>query len=72
MVYGLVSLPLHKQLSWTQVWIALAIFCVFMLICSIFKDRFVAKWKNYRGAQASRLRVQAEASSERSQLLPEP
>ena len=72
MVYGLVSLPLHKQLSWTQAWIALAIFCVFMLICSIFKDRFVTKWKNYGGAQASRLRVQAEASSERSQLLPEP
>jgi uncharacterized membrane protein len=53
MVYGLVSLPLHKQLSWTQSWIALAIFCVFMLFCSMFKDWFVAKWINY-GSSASR------------------
>ena len=41
MVYGLISLPLHKRLSWTQSWIALAIFCVFMLGCSILKDRWV-------------------------------
>lgn len=54
MVYGLVSLPLHKQLSWTQAWIALAIFCVFMLLCSIFKDWFVAKWKNYGSTPTSK------------------
>jgi len=41
MVYGLISLPLHKRLSWTQSWIALAIFCVFMLGCSMLKDRWV-------------------------------
>jgi fucose 4-O-acetylase-like acetyltransferase len=45
MVYGLISLPLHKRLSWTQSWIALAIFCVFMLGCSILKDRWVKSRK---------------------------
>ena len=57
MVYGLVSLRLHKQLSWTQSWIALAVFCLFMLLCSIFKDWSVAKWKGYQSARvAQRLR----------------
>ncbi len=41
MVYGLISLPLHKRLSWTQSWIALALFSLFMLGCSILKDRWV-------------------------------
>ncbi len=52
MVYGLISLPLHKHLSWTQVWIALAIFCLFMLLCSMFKDWFVKKWKHSSSIQA--------------------
>ena len=41
MVYGLISLPLHKRLSWGQSWLALALFCVLMLLCSIAKDRVV-------------------------------
>jgi uncharacterized membrane protein len=45
MVYGLISLPLHKRLSWTQSWIALATFCVFMLGCSMLKDRWVESRK---------------------------
>jgi uncharacterized membrane protein len=43
-VYGLISLPLHKHLSWGQSWLALAVFCLFMLLCSILKDRVVARW----------------------------
>jgi uncharacterized membrane protein len=62
MVYGLVSLPLHKQLSWTQSWIALAIFCAFMLCCSMLKDWFVAKWTNY-GPTAARDAMSATLSS---------
>jgi uncharacterized membrane protein len=45
MVYGLISRPWHKVLSWTQAWIALAIFAAFMLACSIAKDRVVEWWK---------------------------
>jgi uncharacterized membrane protein len=49
MVYGLISLPLHKSLSWGQAWFAFACFAVFMLLCSIAKDRVVAWW----GARAA-------------------
>jgi len=51
-VYGLVSLPLHKRLSWAQSWVALAVFCFLMLLCSIYKDRVVRRWT----AQGSGLR----------------
>jgi uncharacterized membrane protein len=47
MVYGLVSLGLHKRLSWGQSWIALFFFCLFMLLCSLAKDRLVA-WRQRR------------------------
>jgi fucose 4-O-acetylase-like acetyltransferase len=43
MVYGLISLPLHKRLSWTESWIALALFSLFMLGCSVLKDRVMGK-----------------------------
>ena len=52
MVYGLISLPLHKRLSWAQSWVALALFCVFMLLCSILKDQVVARRKIVLRAQA--------------------
>jgi uncharacterized membrane protein len=45
MVYGLISLPLHKALTLTQSLIALAGFSLFMLACSIAKDRAVAWWR---------------------------
>ncbi len=45
MVYGLISLPLHKSLSWGQAWFAFACFSAFMLFCSIAKDRVVAWWR---------------------------
>jgi uncharacterized membrane protein len=44
MIYGVMSLGLHKSLSWTQVWIVWALFCAFMLLCSLAKDRFVSWW----------------------------
>ena len=65
LVYGLISLPLHKRLSWGQSWLALALFCVLMLLCSIAKDRVVARW-----AQGSRLRAQARASTKPSRVFP--
>lgn len=45
MVYGLISLPLHKGLSLGGAWIAFAAFSVFMLACSIAKDRSVTWWR---------------------------
>ena len=45
MVYGLISLPLHKSLTLRQAWIAWAVFSLFMLLCSIAKDRVVAWWE---------------------------
>jgi uncharacterized membrane protein len=45
MVYGVISLPLRKRLSFEMSWVALAVFCLFMLWCSIYKDRVVGRWK---------------------------
>jgi len=45
MVYGLISLPLHKGLSLGGAWMALAAFAVFLLLCSIAKDRVVTWWR---------------------------
>ena len=53
MVYGVVSRPLHKRLSWELSWVALALFYLFMLWCSIYKDRVVGRWQ----AQGSGLRA---------------
>jgi uncharacterized membrane protein len=52
MVYGLVSLPLHHALKLRQTWIGLALFSVFMLGCSIGKDRAVAWWQTRRQSVA--------------------
>ena len=72
MVYGVISLPLHKRLSWGQSWVALALFCLFMLWCSIVKDRVVGRWKARNQAQGSGLRVLAKPLSKGSEILPEP
>ena len=73
MVYGFLSRPLHKRLSWELSWVALALFCLFMLWCSIYKDRVVGRWKAQKsGAQGSGLKAQARSSSEESRVLPEP
>lgn len=42
MVYGLISLPLHKALSLPAAWAAVVVFSLFMLACSLLKDRVVA------------------------------
>ncbi len=49
MVYGLVSLPLHHALTLGQSAVALALFTLFMLACSLGKDRAVAWWTGGRG-----------------------
>jgi uncharacterized membrane protein len=49
MIYGLVSADLHKALSWTQAWIAYALFSISMLLCSIGKDRIVTWWTQNPG-----------------------
>ena len=40
LVYGLISRPLHRSLSLTESLMAMAAFWVFMLLCTIAKDRF--------------------------------
>lgn len=45
LVYGLISLPLHKALTLRQAWLAFAAFSVLMLLCSMGKDRVVAWWR---------------------------
>jgi uncharacterized membrane protein len=58
MIYGVVSIPLRKSLSFGQSWIALAMFCVFMLWCVTLKDRVMAgRFK----PQAAPVKVPAES-----------
>jgi fucose 4-O-acetylase-like acetyltransferase len=45
MIYGLVARPLHKSLSFPAAVAGWAVFCVFMLACSLFKDRVVEWWR---------------------------
>lgn len=45
MIYGLIAKPLHKTLPLEQSAIAFLVFCVFMLACSLVKDRVVAWWR---------------------------
>lgn len=45
MVYGIVSEPLHRSLTWIQVWVAYALFTLFLLACSILKDYAVGIWR---------------------------
>ena len=46
MIYGLISLNLHKGLSWLQAWLALVLFAIVMLLCSMAKDAVVGWWTN--------------------------
>jgi uncharacterized membrane protein len=52
LVYGLISLSWHKNLSLNQAWVSLVIFWVFMLACSIAKDRVVEWWNQRPGRPA--------------------
>ena len=51
MVYGLVSRPLHHALTLGQACVAYVIFALFMLGCSVMKDRAVAAWRATRTPQ---------------------
>lgn len=42
LIYGLVVRPLHKSLSLGEAWLGVIVFGLFMLICSLIKDRVVA------------------------------
>jgi fucose 4-O-acetylase-like acetyltransferase len=48
MVYGLISLRIHRTLTHAQAWVAYVGLVLLMLIVSIQKDRFVA-WRKTRG-----------------------
>ena len=52
MVYGLISLSIHKTFTHAQAWVAYAAFVLVMLVVSIQKDRFVNWWKT-RGKRPS-------------------
>ena len=52
MVYGLISLPLHKALTLVQAGAALAAFAAFMLACALAKERVVALWRIRRAGAA--------------------
>ena len=45
MVYGLISLPLHRRLSLPAAFAAYVVFCAFMLACSLLKDAAVARYR---------------------------
>ena len=45
MVYGLISLPLHKALTIAEALAAYLAFTLFMIVCSLGKDRAVAWWR---------------------------
>ena len=48
MVYGLISRPWHKTLSLTSAWIGWALFCLFMLLCSVVKERVTTRVREFR------------------------
>lgn len=45
MVYGLLSLRIHKTLTHLQSWVAFVCFALVMLVVSIQKDKFVTWWR---------------------------
>ena len=45
MVYGLISVRLHKALTLKEAWLAFAAFTGFMLMCAILKERVVRWWR---------------------------
>jgi uncharacterized membrane protein len=55
MVYGLISLRIHKSFTHAQAWAAYAAFVLFMLVVSIQKDRFLTWWKMRRRRQRAYL-----------------
>jgi uncharacterized membrane protein len=54
MVYGLVSTRLHHALPLQLAWVGLVVFCLFMLLCAVVKDRVVMRWRGRGGTAPSR------------------
>jgi uncharacterized membrane protein len=55
MVYGLISLPIHKGLSHPAAWAALGAFTLFILACVVAKDRLIAGRSGRPSAPPARL-----------------
>lgn len=55
MLYGLVSMKLHRALSFGEACLGFVLFSGFMLLCSIWKDRAVAAWRRRRRPAPPRL-----------------
>jgi uncharacterized membrane protein len=68
MVYGLISLPIHRSLTHQQAWAAYAGFVVFMLLCSIAKDR-VVRWWNMKGKREKEKGKREKEKGKREKLL---
>ena len=62
MVYGLISLPLHKALTLPQGVAALVAFTVFMLACSLGKDRAVRWWRSRSSGTGPPVKVLSTAA----------
>lgn len=45
LIYGLVVRPLHKSLSLGEAWLGVLVFALLMLVVSLLKDRFAARWR---------------------------
>ena len=67
MVYGLVSTPLHQALPLPVAWAGLGVFCLFMLLCAVMKDRAITRWRGRGGRVHSR---PAQLSSPARRLAP--
>jgi uncharacterized membrane protein len=52
LVYGLLSLPIHKTLTHPQAWAAYVAFVMLMLLCSMGRDRVVGWWNTRRRPSA--------------------
>jgi uncharacterized membrane protein len=59
MIYGLISLPLHKALTLREAWVAYALFTLFMLGCSLTKHRVVEWWNVRRAGRSGSLQARA-------------
>ena len=51
MVYGLMTRPIHKTFSLPAAWVAVFAFTLFMLVCSLVKERLARSWSNPRNAR---------------------
>ncbi|MEO6212546.1 MAG: heparan-alpha-glucosaminide N-acetyltransferase domain-containing protein [Vicinamibacterales bacterium] len=55
MIYGLIARPLHKSLSFGQALCAFGVFCLWMLVCSLLKERVVGWWRTRSQPAGDRL-----------------